>query len=945
MRKLLPVVSLLIVVSMLLAACQATATPTAAPTAAATTAATPATTRHGGWLDEIVFSVVSGDSAVTQLKAGAIDIYANALASKDLQTIKDAGLSYSPASGLYYDILYNPAVFTDKNTLNPFSDKKIREATNWLYDRNYLNQEVFGGGSLPKWFTIQTNGPDYADLADVARGLENAYAFNFDKANTTIAAEMKTLGATQDASGKWQYNGKPVTLNFIIRNDGDGTRLPIGDYVAGQLEKVGFTVNREYKKSSEASPIWIGSDPVAGEWNLYTAAWSQTVIERDARADFQQMYLPDSIQGMSVFIDNNPDPEFQKVGDALVNSTYKDATERHNLMAEALKLSLQDSLQVFLIDGLSYTPYTNNVQVTADMSAGVESGQIFPVTMRFKGQEGGTLKWGDQDLFGDPYNPIGGSNWTYDQAAIRTTMSFATMNDPFTGLTWPWRLDKADLTISKDIQVVNNLNWVNMTAATDTIVPPDDAWIDWDAKAQKFETVADAKAAKTVVDGFTTALTTAASTFDFKGISDATLTKFVTDQAAAYATAANTAIDTKTYLANKDNVAAIGDEVKAIKAITDATKQPDELVTYVKNLVGGLDTTNTFELGTKDLSSAKTVSKVYYPANLYDTVVWQDGSHMSAGDFVMAMIMAFDRAKTESAIYDESAVPNFQSFMQGFKGVKIDSVNPLVIETWSDVYSADAELDLSTWWPSEPTYAYGEAGWDILAVANLAEANGELAYTADKATAKSIDQTNFVSGDSLKVLAKYLDQAATEKYVPYAATLGQYVTADEAATRYANMQAWYKAHNHFWVGTGPYYLDTVSPVEKSLVLKSYSGYADLADRWSDKFSEPMIPVVDITAPDSVTIGKDATFKVDVSFNGQPYPQTDVKMVKYLVYDATGAVIKSDVATAVADGQYTVTLPADVTSKLAAGSNKLEVAVVPLPVAAPTFASVQFVTAQ
>jgi peptide/nickel transport system substrate-binding protein len=107
----------------------------------------------------------------------------------------------------------------------------------------------------------------------------------------------------------------------------------------------------------------------------------------------------------------------------------------------------------------------------------------------------------------------------------------------------------------------------------------------------------------------------------------------------------------------------------------------------------------------------------------------------------------------------------------------------------------------------------------------------------------------------------------------------------------------------------------------------------------------MVPVVDITAPDSVTIGQEATFKVAVTFNGQPYPQTDVKTVKYLVYDATGAVIKSDVATAVADGEYTVTLPADVTSKLAAGSNKFEVAVVPLPVAAPTFASVQFVTAQ
>ena len=173
-NRLLTVLGFVLIASMVLSAC---GTPTAAPTeapAAAPTEAPAATavpeptavptavpvTRHGGWLDEIVFSVVAGDSAVTQLKAGAIDIYANGLSSADLPSIKDAGLSYSDSNGLYYDILYNPAACKDANLLNPFSDRKIREATNWLYDRNYINQEVYAGGGLPKFFTIQTNGPD-----------------------------------------------------------------------------------------------------------------------------------------------------------------------------------------------------------------------------------------------------------------------------------------------------------------------------------------------------------------------------------------------------------------------------------------------------------------------------------------------------------------------------------------------------------------------------------------------------------------------------------------------------------------------------------------------------------------------------------------------------------------------------------------------------------------
>ncbi len=102
------VVALLVIASMVLTACQPKATEapvvteapvetevpvaeTEAPTAEPTEVV-PATTRKGGWLDEIVFSVVGSNSALTQLDAGAIDIYANGLSSKDLPAIKDAGV-------------------------------------------------------------------------------------------------------------------------------------------------------------------------------------------------------------------------------------------------------------------------------------------------------------------------------------------------------------------------------------------------------------------------------------------------------------------------------------------------------------------------------------------------------------------------------------------------------------------------------------------------------------------------------------------------------------------------------------------------------------------------------------------------------------------------------------------------------------------------------------
>jgi peptide/nickel transport system substrate-binding protein len=834
-NRIMIVVGLLVAFSMMLASCGPT--PTATPNVVATIPPTAVPTavppRHGGWLDQIVFTVVSSDSAITQIQAGAIDVFAYALSSAQLAAIQAAELKYAPVAGTYYDIMYNGATCTDPNTLNPFADRKIREATNMLYDRNYINQEIYAGGGLPKFFAIQTNGIDYADLADIARGLEAKYAFNETKAIADIAAEMNTIaGVTAGADGKWQFKGKPIVLEFLIRRDGDGTRKPMGDYVSSQLEKAGFTVTRDYKKSSEAGPIWQRTS-VECQWNIYTAGWISTTIERDAKGDFQQMYLPDSVQGIQPFLSNVADPVFQQVGDDLANAKFTTVEQRKALMVQALTLSMQDSLQVFIIDTRSFAPYQTNVQVSANLAGGIETAQIAFYTARFVGQTGGTLKWGESDLFSEPWNPIAGSNWAWDQGAQAAMTSGGLMNDPYTGLAWPLRAEKADLLIGKGLPIFKSLDWVTLTTAdTETIPVPADAWVDWDATTQKFIPAGDGK-------------------------------------------------------------------------------------------------------------TAKIKSTIYYPANMFDTVTWHDGSKISMADFMMAMIEFFDRAKPESAIYDEQAVPYFDSFMSSFKGVKIVSTSPLVIDTYTDNYLPDAELDITTWWPN---YGYGESPWQVIAVANLAEAAGESAYSADKSTAKTIEQTSFVGGPTLAILAKYLDQAIAAKTIPYAPTMGDYLTAAEATARYASLKTWYADRGHFELGTGPYFLYKAFLVEKSLILQNYSAFPDLSDRWAN-FAEPHIAVVDITGPaGTVKIGDPATFDVSVTFGGQPYASADLKMVKYLLYDATGALVKSDLATLVSEGNYQVVLSAADTAKLTAGSNKLEIAAVSNLVAIPTFNSVQFVTA-
>ncbi len=124
---------------------------------------------------------------------------------------------------------------------------------------------------------------------------------------------------------------------------------------------------------------------------------------------------------------------------------------------------------------------------------------------------------------------------------------------------------------------------------------------------------------------------------------------------------------------------------------------------------------------TPEGSTALRKTTLTYPADMFETVKWHDGSNLSMADVVMGMIMTFDRAKAESAIYDPQAEPGFLPFMETFKGMKIVSTEPLVVEYYSDNYQMDAELNIPLIFP---TYTFGEGAWEMMAISNMAEAGG-----------------------------------------------------------------------------------------------------------------------------------------------------------------------------------------------------------------------------
>jgi uncharacterized surface protein with fasciclin (FAS1) repeats len=344
-----------------------------------------------------------------------------------------------------------------------------------------------------------------------------------------------------------------------------------------------------------------------------------------------------------------------------------------------------------------------------------------------------------------------------------------------------------------------------------------------------------------------------------------------------------------------------------------------------------------------DVVKALRKSTVYYQEDLFDVVFWHDGSPMSIGDFLMVMIMTFDRAKEDSAIFDDAAVPAFNSFMEAFKGVRVTSVDPLIIETYSDVYLQDAEQSISTWWPM---YAQGTGAWHNMYLAILAETDEAATFGPGKADNLGVDRISFIAGPTVEILNNQLTLWAEDEEVvmPYEPTFSQFVDEAEVTTRRENLTEWHRRFGHFWVGTGPYYLQRAFPVEGTVIFVNNPLFPDQVTRWA-RFAEAPIPVVEVDGATRVTIGDEEVYEVMITFQGEPYSLADINNVRFLVVDATNQIAHVGEAVAVEDGLFEIVLTPEITGALATGSNTLEVVVVSNLVAVPVSDGLTFVTVE
>jgi len=257
------------------------------------------------------------------------------------------------------ELTFNPVNFENEERINPFKEPEIREAMNWLIDRNYIVEEFYWEelDADPRYIPASRylDYENYSGFEDKRQELEDKYSYDKEEAEKVITDKMKDLGA-ENQDGSWEYNGEPVELTILIRNDDpDNRRENIGNYVADQLENIGFEVEREYGDFNELSPIWLEENPEEGKWNIYTGGWSSggRFIEEDRPRSiiYGDDQIPFHFRGdpyYPLFEKYEPLPELSNYVNKIINREWSTLEERAEFLEEAWELALKDSFRIWI---------------------------------------------------------------------------------------------------------------------------------------------------------------------------------------------------------------------------------------------------------------------------------------------------------------------------------------------------------------------------------------------------------------------------------------------------------------------------------------------------------------------------------------------------------------------------------------------------------------------
>jgi peptide/nickel transport system substrate-binding protein len=373
------------------------------------------------------------NTALEEVRNGNLDLYYYTISPDRLENNQNReGLQVFDSTGGSYSILMNPA---ESETFNPFSNKDIRFALNYLVDRKLIVNELMGGYGSPIISYYSPSDPEYLTV------VEQLETYNF-KYNPTFAEEVisKVLierGAIKN-QGKWEINGTPIEITIFIRSD-DPVRKSIGEILSVELERIGFTVKKDFGDLNKAFVVVYGSNPSDLKWSLYTEGWGRSAFVRYDSVGLGQMYSP-WFSNMPGFNDpsywNYENQKLDSLTQKIYTGDFETSEQRAELIQNAVVEGVNESVRIFLASKIDQYVVNEKVKgIVNDFGAGVPS-RFTPINAKSNDSE---LTIGVKQIYQGAWNPIMGLTDSYSRHVWGIVSDPATFKHPFTGETFPVR--------------------------------------------------------------------------------------------------------------------------------------------------------------------------------------------------------------------------------------------------------------------------------------------------------------------------------------------------------------------------------------------------------------------------------------------------------------------------------------------------------------------------
>ncbi len=302
---------------------------------------------------------------------------------RDLSSDIASKLRADAVSSLRYSLQLNPypdaAPYQARGAdgrarFNPLAIREIRYALNWLVNRQTIIDGVlFGSGAAIATPIGPASDDGYAfRILEARLGLDPRG--NEQKACAEIEAAMRAAAELPENKGRlaksgqyWTFDGEQVALRFLIRLDDPSIRLPLGRYVADQLEKAGLKVERLEYDRSKCLALLQKDDPARLTWSVYTESWSG-FDNPDPGTILAQMYAPmrnNMPGGLRSGVWSYADPSLDAMGYAALLGAPGEARLGPSLALAAA--GLRESVRIFLAVASDYSLSNRNLLAVASI--------------------------------------------------------------------------------------------------------------------------------------------------------------------------------------------------------------------------------------------------------------------------------------------------------------------------------------------------------------------------------------------------------------------------------------------------------------------------------------------------------------------------------------------------------------------------------------------------